>query len=175
MITPPEFDPIDGIGADRRLVDLGDGTMVDAIVAYRMWQPLVISGEVFLLSVYSTTRWPTDKPLRAACKCAYRQRVPDTVDEVLKYGKSRKVEIHTCGIYAYNSPGHCELLSYLSHTIVGEVLLWGTVHVHERGYRAEYAKVNAIYTRTTSHPSDHMHNELAAYTYNVPLVVTDHD
>ncbi len=141
--------------------------MVDAIVAYRIWIPVPEHDNVFLKSCYTTMRWKTDRPMKAHCQCAYRHR-PGTATDVL-FGP-RKTELHTCGIYAHNHPSHCELFGVLAHAIVGEVLLWGTVHVHERGYRAEYAQISAIYTRESSSTADKMFNELAASTYNVPLV-----
>jgi len=62
-----------------------------------------------------------------------------------------------CGMFVFvgyyaAKPEHKELLAY-SGVITGTVALWGEIHEHEKGYRAEYA-----YPLTLDHCSDHRVN-----------------
>jgi hypothetical protein len=45
----------------------------------------------------------------------------------------------TCGIYAGGNLEHMRKPSYERSLIYGQVLLWGTVVEHQRGWRAQYA------------------------------------
>lgn len=150
------------IGDERSIVDLGDGTIVDAITGYRTWIAMPRSEGVFLRSVYTQTRWDVDMPLHEKCLCGSI------------HGCTFGARIHTCGIYAYRSSHEDELLPWLGNQqVIGEVALWGKVRIHERGYRAEWAKIKAIYTRSTLDDDQKSLRRRAAETYGVPLVTVD--
>lgn len=56
----------------------------------------------------------------------------------------------SCGIYAYNELSRAATGSRgawvtTSPIVLAKVLLWGTVYVHRWGYRAEHARIEALY------------------------------
>lgn len=153
---------------------LSDGTYVDAIVGYRTWKMFGDHGAMFLSSVFQPVNWDdTDRVHKAECRCGkifHYLNGNGNVDWSYNHIQGG----HVCGIYAYSDlsqmtggmSGHTDLAR-------GEVLLWGDVHVHERGYRAEYAQISSLYTTSTMNRKTRIRVELAALTYDVPLVTLD--
>jgi len=149
-------------------IDLGDGTAVDAVVGYRTWVPCPRGGEVRLRSLYVDYYWPIGTAT-ARCRCKSRR------NPILPSDYQTPIGTHTCGIYAYDRRGEHELHAHLQHQVSGEVALWGDVHIHERGYRGQFARILALHTRSTLSMADSLLTEVAAQTYNVPLVLVDAD
>lgn len=152
---------------ERRMVALADGTVVDAVLGYRAWRCEARFGEVELVSVYNQDfRWPPDGPavVESRCNCAAVNR---TYQRLMRQQFSDRC---TCGIYAFSRELHHRPLSTLDGAtlIHGEVYLWGVVAVHERGYRAQYAKPAAIYSSDLT--AQRVKAELAADAYGVPLL-----
>ena len=70
----------------------------------------------------------------------------------------------THGVWAFMAPEERNFYFVGNHTVLGTVLLWGTVAVHARGYRAEYAKIFSL-TEFNNHDKV---STIAAH-YNVPI------
>jgi hypothetical protein len=97
------------------------GISAGEIVAHRAWRIVPIG---LLSSVACAKVWPPDEPMRG-----------EGVDDY-----------NAAGVHAFKS--QCDALSEYACTgepmVFGTVMLWGVVIEHERGYRAEYAKVRSI-------------------------------
>jgi hypothetical protein len=109
-------------------------------------------------------------PLLHLCPEAVRttpcETCPCTLDE--KFGHIGE----GCGVYAYNefervlkSPLPSPLSSQIA---VGEVYLWGQVYEYEHGYRAEFARVKALY-------GSNLIAQSLARIYGVPLIELSKD
>jgi hypothetical protein len=131
----------------RVQIMLDDSTVVDAIRGFRQWVFDPEDGVAHLTSIFHQARWPRDGALKASCRC----------NSLLDY--------HVCGIHAFSS---ADQLNW-SWGCSGEVYLWGLVHRHEGGYRAQYAKVAALYKSPRILGKTAL-IEVAAKQYNVPLV-----
>jgi len=117
--------------------------VVEAIIGYRMWRLKPDDGTVWLQSIYvDSCLWPQLDPLRAECRCG----TPGLA--------------HTCGIYAWEVP----LRDPYPGIAVGEVALWGEVHTHTLGYRAEFARPVSI------NGAPGLLSRVAAYQYDIPTV-----
>jgi hypothetical protein len=73
-----------------------------------------------------------------------------------------------CGIYAYNDVARAVAGTQgawvsACPVVVAKVLLWGDVYVHRWGYRAEHARIEALYDDGRGHV------ELPAARYGVPV------
>lgn len=127
--------------------------VVGPLQAYRCWHVYWQDDLPVLRSVYNTTLWPTDGPLRATC-----QKGPVSLTAWLHNLFSRHVKTAThpaptwdcqCGIYGLSHLDGDELETSPQTrprgpdrgvTVLGAVLLWGRVIQHKHGYRAEYAR-----------------------------------
>ncbi len=87
-----------------------------------------------LSSMYNNVVWPHKKEMVASCECSYG---------------SHQEGDHTCGLYCLRSEVEAifRLLITMAEpaykntqatAVIGKVDLWGTVHEHEYGYRAEF-------------------------------------
>lgn len=147
----------------HQILILDDGTYVDAVVGYRTWRCYLEHARAALVSpTIGCTPWVPGEVLEAECRCP-RIRIQD--------------DDHRCGIYAYDFPVVPITYRMLGlsgrhapQTICGEVLLWGDVHVHEKGYRAEFAKPSAFYVSERMDRRLVRVIELAAIQYAVPVV-----
>ena len=155
---------------------------IDAIVGYRAWEAWAADGVIHMTSVTRReVEWPRAEALRSECRChghGYNAvaRVGSGAKQVIMPGET----YHTCGIYAWKAPiipySHRLLglqVGYHYHYVVGEVLLWGKVHAHERGYRAEIAKPAALYVTATMSARQTMLVELTALQWGIPVVLVD--
>jgi hypothetical protein len=52
-----------------------------------------------------------------------------------------------CGLYAYKDRS---VPAALATSVWGQVSLWGEVAIHESGYRAEWARIDRLWTKTTA-------------------------
>lgn len=155
---------------------------INPIVGVRAWRvQTTLQKEDFLHSVYKHgVPWPTDRKLEAKCvqpvTTTWRAWGPPTPIE----GFQIPGEIHpdqpvpykhcTCGIYALNSElGDAEVRPWGSDSIVGIVLLWGQVLEGDRGYRAQYAKVAALWMDTDEPERVDLITQMAE-RYGVPLI-----
>ncbi len=145
----------------RELVVVGDD-VYDAVVGYRMWQAEAVLGHVRLHSPNRRVFEWRKGAASAECLCIR----PPT---------------HTCGIYAWRDPVVPESFRYVQSLpgqpryVFGEVALWGTVHVHELGYRAEFAKPTTFYVTPTMDDLTRQFVGLAAIQWEVPTIVPEHD
>lgn len=140
-------------GLVSSLSDGSAGRSVEAVRGYRSWRWYTQDGSITLMSVNSDTPWPQDRELESVCECHAE---------------------HTCGIYAWNLPMSPDRWRWeradLSFGIVGEVDLWGEVHFHEKGYRAQFARPAAFYVSSSFPDRVSRLVGLAAIQYGVPLV-----
>jgi hypothetical protein len=146
------------VSIERRLLAL-PGTegreIVDAVIGYRAWHVVVEDGNMQLKSLFSHDLWPKRGWLSAECRC------PST-DPPLGHG---------CGVHATNA----RLQTFLwatagTHMAYGEVALFGEVHEHELGYRAEFAFPISIYTLSLAGAGEYV-PMMVAHQYDVPLVM----
>lgn len=144
--------------------------VVEPIRAYRAWS----CSDDGVLRGYGGTEWPTDEPLTAGCSGTsdwpggLRFVMNDYVDPtpcVECPSPTRGSHAgYGCGIYGYRTP--LDLAANGGAKVVwGEVLLWGTVYEHAKGWRAEIAQVAALYRLPCSHWSGK-----AAKRYGVDLL-----
>jgi hypothetical protein len=93
---------------------------VGEIIAWRAWQVVKTGGGHRLKSVTQKNVWAPDEPMYG---------VPGLYYE---------------GIYAAKTRDAIAGSDYATYNVIGEVALWGDVVEHERGYRAQYAKVMSL-------------------------------
>src|SRR5438105_6740948 len=79
------------------------------IRAYRCWD---VNDNGLLASVTGCEEWLPHQPKVSACKYC-------------------NTKLHGCGIYASKTPTEFRLS--------GQVAIWGVIHEHKNGYRAQYA------------------------------------
>lgn len=135
------------------MIALPDGTYVEAWVGYRQWNMLVSSGRVRLHPIsfkQHAHRWEPDEILEARCLCVNHEREP------------------RCGFHAWIEQPKLMLLR--PQVVWGEAYLWGEVNIFEKGYRAQFAKVAALYVFDTMPERNRLLVELAALQYSVPTV-----
>ncbi len=105
---------------------------ISPITGYRVWQ----WHRAGLRSLNGET-WHHGEPLEARCRSSER----------LHWRRHRAnprphdaPHLHcTCGIYASKSVEHLRRPGYQRSLIYGQVLLWGTIVEHQRGWRSQYA------------------------------------
>lgn len=179
MMPPPEV---------RRTTIIHKDASVEAIVGFRAWRLTFNNGVSTLHSMYAQQEWTPHTALDAECKARAYGRPFDQEDTAAAHRENCR-----CGIYSFRSPTQLgfEVWSLppsimgetFGYVVAGEVYLWGRVHVHERGYRADHAKIACLYPEFL--PRDYgivrtrmarngaaarMGIELAALQYGVPLV-----
>ena len=136
--------------------------VVGPLRAYRCWRVEWQDGRPVLGSLFHSTVWPADGPLRAKCE----QR-SGSLAGWIRRRFSRKVDGHPapawgceCGIYAMSRLEDEEDLKVSPHIsqrgpmdrvmrVAGVAQLWGRVVQHDRGYRAEYAQPLRLLTIPT--------------------------
>lgn len=153
----------------NRQVLVTDEGVVDAIVGYRMWRAWAVDGVVHMSSVSRVeNEWAPGKPLYTECQCIPPVRGFET--RPFSGG-------HTCGVYAWKDPLFPRTLRVLDPGtfiyIAGEVLLWGRVYVHERGYRSGAAKPSAFYVTNEMSRRQRTFVELCALQWGVPVVLVE--
>lgn len=102
------------------------GKRLGEIEAYRCWRPQRSQdGKLWLISVHRSTLWLPGKPMGG--------------------------DVTNAGVFAWDNPKYAR--DYATSAVsgsttaqndmiaVGRVLLYGTVITHERGYRAQYARI----------------------------------
>ena len=149
----------------RAVICVADG-WVDAVVGYRAWEVWASDGEVHLSSITRRgIEWPQFGPLEKECRCI---RSLHRNDQLLND--------HTCGIYAWAkpiipySPRFTGMMDDPSTYLAGEVLLWRSVTLHERGYRGQFAQPGAFHIVREMLPKHKLFIELAAHQFRVPIV-----
>jgi hypothetical protein len=142
---------------------------VEPVVAWRAWYVVDGGLSTSLSSVVHRTQWPRRTPLVATCR-----RLRIGIWPFKRTTHDAPAENCTCGIYA----GRLDALrQYLPDCfvareplpVVGRVLLWGTVHEHELGWRASHAYPQVLYVpvRRFDARSERLLHELRGY--GVPL------
>jgi hypothetical protein len=96
---------------------------VSPIIGYRVW-----GWDAVGLTSLNGERWTPKKPIVAGCRACET------------HGAHHAPHMNcTCGVYAAKTLQHLRRSCYGSHGPCGEVLLWGTVVEHQRGWRAQFA------------------------------------
>ncbi len=143
--------------------------------AYRYWYMKWHGGQPVLQSLYTSTLWPPDAPLRAACE------KPWSLTAWIKKTLLRSGDdVHTtpslccgCGIYALthlDGSERRELFVEGGIHVCGLVLLWGRVIQHTHGYRAEYARpIKLLAVRQLDHEKRYL-LDAVAQRYRVSVV-----
>ncbi len=160
---------------ERAIITVGD-SYVDAVVGYRTWWVSLLEGRAFLSSVFiPSAKWLPGQDAVSRCCCRgddqRLRRIPGACKD-------------TCGIYAFHDYAHAfaarmprSALTDLygirvpqeSVTVRGQVYLWGKVKVHERGYRAEFARPAAFYADWKDE-RQRLRVQMAAQQFDVPLL-----
>lgn len=133
--------------------------VVGPLRGYRYWQVKWHGDQPVLRSLYRSTIWPAEGPLRATC-----EKRPGSLASWVRSLLSSRAETHStpqwgcgCGIYALTRLDTDEPLEMSPQVyqrglfervvhVVGVVQLWGRVIQHEQGYRAEYARPLRVLT-----------------------------
>src|SRR3990170_3267992 len=140
---------------------------INPIVGVRAWRvQQTLRKEDRLFSVYkSGINWPIGRKLEAQCVqpssvwAGLRGATPNMFTMALAKAagdSSKDLPAHqapydecSCGIYALNSSlTENEVKPWQISAIIGIVLLWGRILEGDRGYRAQYAKVDALWMDT---------------------------
>jgi hypothetical protein len=147
-----------------------EGQLVEAVVGYRVWRMFGDSGCMFLNSVWHPAMWDdVTCELHSECNCWHTVQADECLPKVATLKVTPK--LHRCGIHAWDRPRWSPNAHMGSDTVVaGEVRLWGEVHIHEHGYRAEHAKIAALFTGDYLSDTNRKRIEIASLTYDVPLV-----
>jgi hypothetical protein len=149
----------------RRSLLIREEGVIDAFVGCRTWRVFVRSGVVVLTSVYQAWQlWYPEKVVRAECKCITTAKLRG---------------LHRCGIYAWREVARPvedfpSTTWFHSSTFVhGEVLMWGDVRIHQRGYRSSYALPSAIYVSASMPEQTRRNAEMAAQQFKLPTVMRE--
>lgn len=177
-----------GYPEPQRALIIHEDTAIEAVVGYRAWRLSFVDGQAHLNSMYATESWPRRQALKAVCM---------QFAEVRPYGGHNPD--CKCGIYSFRDPQRlgAEIWSLPppsrrapsvfpergGYVVAGEVYMWGRIHVHQRGYRAEHAKIACLYPEFLPHEYGYARMnvaraaaasrtgiELAALQFEVPLV-----
>lgn len=154
--------------APRRSLVLDDGSVVEALIGYRSWRLTFRNGVAQLASLVQAEPWAPGEVFTAICECHKPWR---------RFQEFNRA--HSCGVYAWGggfrptwknvtNPFHQGHLQ-----IPGEVCLWRDIEIHEFGWRAQNAKINALYTGPYLETEMQGAIQLAARQYDVPVVTTD--
>jgi hypothetical protein len=139
--------------------------LATAVVAFRSWR---VAGER-LMSPFIPCRWE-GRTMHAHCFDANRR---------LTHGVGWLDEPHDspheacqCGIYAYHTPGPRSWFGE-AYWCEGVVSAWGRLVVHDDGFRAEHARVEALAVpdRLRRFGAAQVHR--AAETLAVPVIAHD--
>ena len=160
---------------------------ITPIVGVRAWRvQKTLHKEDRLFSIYKAgINWPIGRRLEAKCiqpssiwAGLKGNNMFATKVAHLSHSAEEKLPEHqppydecTCGIYALNSfLTEGEIRPWQSDAIVGVVLLWGHVLEGDRGYRAQYAKVVALWMDSENPERIDLITQMAEM-YKVPIVV----
>jgi hypothetical protein len=139
--------------------------LIAPVVAFRSWR---LAGEQ-LMSPFIPCRWE-ERVMHATCFDANR---------VLTRGVGWLAEPHgspheacQCGIYAYHTPGPRSWFGE-AYWCEGVVSAWGRLVVHNDGFRAEHARVEALAVAEGLERLGGTHVQRAAARLGVPVVAHD--
>lgn len=124
---------------EEPLHDLRIADRMQAVIGWRIW---LVTRTGFLYSPFQSHHgWPGFAPLRAGC---YPRDLPAIHRDGVPSAN------HRCGIFATKSVAEAwlwarELDENDESWVIGKVALWGTVHEHERGFRAQFAYPQLLY------------------------------
>ncbi len=140
---------------------------IEPFLGYRAWEGRVDDGMGKLFSWIKEPFWPLDAPIEAYCAYGPEWHLGNPSREPAPAPGCE------CGIHAWNTPK--TLIHYARRLsryglVCGEVYLWGTVIVHEHGWRAQFARPTAIYVPPDPKPNVVPRLEAIARDYRVPLV-----
>lgn len=107
------------------IVKLGDAGA--PLVGFRAWRADVDRAPLRLLSLYKDAPWSAKGPNKAACDVGSPHEAP-----ALRC---------TCGLYACHSLRDAALNATGDEIFFGAALGWGTVYLHDNGWRAQYAQL----------------------------------
>jgi hypothetical protein len=133
-----------------------------AVVAYRSWR---LAGQR-LMSPFIPCRWQ-DRVMHATCYDANR-RLTRGVGWLEEPHESPH-EACQCGIYAYHTPGPRSWFGE-AYWCEGVVSAWGRVVVHQDGFRAEHARVEALAVPPSVLPYGARQVHDAAERLGVPVI-----
>jgi hypothetical protein len=124
---------------------------VQPVVAWRCWAAAWVEGELRLCSPVYETVWPVRSKVHAECRASTKRwlsRQPPPAHTAPSEGCR-------CGIYGVDDPsravsfvrgqGFVAVPGDVVETVLGKVLLWGSVVECDHGWRAECAYPAALY------------------------------
>jgi hypothetical protein len=125
---------------------------IEPIRAWRVWRSSTeADGSLVLQSLThagGSTRWPPGETLQAGCAVKAHQ-APNSAC--------------TCGIYAHKTrEAAIAQAAGAPGAVVGEVELWGAVVEHEHGYRAQWARPDALWIPLVLNPHGTTAHEVTA-------------
>ncbi len=136
-----------------------------AVVAFRSWR---LAGER-LMSPFIPCRWQ-HRVMHAACFDANRRLTRGV--GWLDGPHESPHEACQCGIYAYHTPGPRSWFGE-AYWCEGVVSAWGRLVVHNDGFRAEHARVEALAVPPGLRAFGARHVDRAAGALSVPVVPHD--
>jgi hypothetical protein len=118
--------------------------LIEPVRAWRVWQAVEQNEQLYLLSPFYKTRWPSGEPLHATCRRwkPWSRNRHDAPNETCR-----------CGIYAAALE---TVVAYLSPfprrrewPVLGRVLLWGDAIECTDGWRAACAYPESLFVLAT--------------------------
>ncbi len=138
-------------GADPTCDYAGKGTSIRAgeIVAYRLW--MVREGNRLFSVFYSHFEWFPEKEAEGSVDLVVGpyQEMGGGIHAFKAYPSAQEYAGYPLGIYCLFGKRELEdFYGKILGFVLGEVELWGRVHEHTLGYRAQYAKPSKFITAT---------------------------
>jgi hypothetical protein len=123
----------------------------EPIFGWRVWETTEVGGARQLSSLYHPVLWPAGEPLTAVCLRAWANcRLMRLLKRKPHQSPAPGCE---CGIYAVPSdrarPALDGITDRLRNPVLGRVALWGEVHEHEYGWRAQHGYPQRLYVAAT--------------------------
>jgi hypothetical protein len=124
---------------------------VEPVVGWRCWAAAWVEGELRLCSPIYETVWPVRDRVHAECRAGtkrwFSRQTPAT--------HTAPSDGCRCGVYGVDDPtravsfvrgqGSSAVPGDVVETVLGKVLLWGSVVECDHGWRSEYAYPAALY------------------------------
>lgn len=141
--------------------------MNEPIIAYRAWK---VERDGLLKPIGWTTNvsaWKPLEPEHAVCKSNSR-----TADEAEHKAPQKDCR---CGLYAFKQIEDLIQIAASPRLVLGRVAIWGRIVELEKGYRAEYAYPQVLYTGGQYPYASRWAVERAARRYGVDVDVASDD
>jgi len=142
--------------------------VAEPIVAWRVWGVFDDADVPVLLSMNNTV-WPNTTYLTAKCVAISGT---DPYSDHASPSRECKQGIYGCGIYGYKDIADIfadfDPATFENGLVFGQILLFGNVFEHDKGYRAQHAQIRSL-AFFRDRPIKLTRHERLGKTYGVPV------